>query len=104
MLTKAEIDAVLDEVLGPMPMPKPKVVVSDGVPIRDAVVQVSPADPNSRHGTVETVTVHRRPDCYIPPDAVTDRWLADLETKVRDRQRRREVDPFGLGHWGPHDD
>jgi hypothetical protein len=100
----AEIQAILDEIIGPRPKPKPKVVVSDGVPVRDADVIVSRADPNSRYGTVETVSV-RRPDwTTINMQQAEARWWDNIRARETDRRRRREADPFGLGHWGSHDD
>jgi hypothetical protein len=101
----AEIQAVLDEIIGPPPLPKPKVVVSDGVVIRDADVHVSPADRrNSRYGLVETVSV-RRPDwTTINMAQAEERWWDNIRARETDRRRRRDADPFGLGHWGPYDD
>jgi hypothetical protein len=97
------------------PKPKPKVVVSDtrnaaGRPevIRDADVVVSRADPNARHATDGVVEVRRPP---LDPrrvtinDAAADAAYWDrVNAQAADRQRRRDADPFGMGHWGSHDD
>ena len=51
---KRELEAAVEEILGPPPKPtpktKPKVVTSDGRAIRDAVVRVAPEDPNAKDG------------------------------------------------------
>lgn len=50
---KRELEAAVEEILGPPPKPtpaKPKVVVSDGRAIRDAIVTVAPEDPNAKDG------------------------------------------------------
>jgi hypothetical protein len=98
---KAELEAELDALLGPPPLPKPKVVVSDGVVIRDADVHVSPADRrNSRYGLVETVSVRRADWVTVNMAQAEAQW----RDNIRAQERRREADPFGLGHWGPIDD
>jgi hypothetical protein len=43
---KAELIAALEELIGPRPMPKPKVVIRDDDIVRDADPHVSRADPN----------------------------------------------------------
>jgi hypothetical protein len=99
---KAQLEAELDAILGPPPLPKPKVVVSDGVVVRDADVQVSPADRrNSQHGRVEIVRV-RRADCVTINMAEAERqwWLIDQD-QAEKRQRSRQLDPHKLGLWGP---
>jgi hypothetical protein len=112
---RAEIEALMDSILGPPPLPKPKVVASNGVVIRDADVHVSPADRrNSQYGLVETVHVRRRePEWLRPADhRVVTINIAEAEMQRAQRQYdadalrqlRREADPFNLGHWGPHDD
>jgi hypothetical protein len=101
---KAEIEAILDEILGPLPLPKPKVVVSDGVVVRDADVIVSPKDRNSRYGLVETVSVRRPDSVTINMSQAEAQWWDNVGTREAVRRRRREADPFGLGHWGPNDE
>jgi hypothetical protein len=98
---EAEIWAELDELLGPLPKPKPKVVTrEDAGTIRDADVAVSRADknyPNSDEGIVRV----RRPDFVTINIAA---WEEQQRWKAEDRRRRRELDPFRIGHWGPLDD
>ena len=101
---KAELDAAVEEILGPPPKrlkPKPKVVISDGVPVRDADVVVSRADPNARHGAVETVKVRRADRVTIDQAQAEAQWQDRQRSQAADRQRRRDADPFNLGHWGP---
>jgi hypothetical protein len=101
---KAEINAILDEIIGPMPRPKPKVVTRNDLgTVRDADVEVSRADVNTS-GVERTVEV-RRPD-YVRinmPLAIAQ-WEANLAAKQRDRERMKEIDPFGWGHWGSQDE
>jgi hypothetical protein len=118
---KAELEAELDEILGPAtPKPKvsprakvvvglgqPKVVADDGVVIRDVNVMVSPADPNAQRGsaTAGVVRVRRSPPAESPLALMlrveAERQWWDREAK---RQRQRMLDPVGLGHWGPRDE
>jgi hypothetical protein len=59
---KAQIMRELEPILGPPPVPKPKVVTRDGVgTIRDADVHISRADPNAIDGQERKVEV-RRPE------------------------------------------
>jgi len=98
---KAEIIAALEKKCGPLPKVMPKVVTrEDAGTIRDADVAVSRADknyPNSDEGFVRV----RRPD-YVTINIAA--WEEQQRWKREDRQRRRELDPFRLGHWGPLDD
>jgi hypothetical protein len=100
----AEIQAVLDEIIGPRPKPKPKVVVSDGVPIRDADVVVSPKDPNARCGRAETVFVRRADYVAVNMSAADAKYHDNLRAQEDQRRLRKEADPIGMGHWGRHDE
>jgi hypothetical protein len=93
---KAEIRALLN----PTKPPKPKVVTSEGDVIRDAVVRVAPEDPNAR-GRDDRVVNVRRADWVTINIAA---WEEQQRWKAEDRRRRRELDPFRIGHWGPLDD
>ena len=93
---KAEIRALLN----PTKPPKPKVVTSEGDVIRDAVVRVAPEDPNAR-GRDDRVVSVRRPD-YVTINIAA--WEEQQRWKAEDRRRRRGLDPFRIGHWGPLDD
>src|SRR5262245_13906879 len=97
---RAEIEALLG--LPPKPKPKPKVVASEGVVVRDAVVHVSPADPNAR-GRDEVVTVRRTDHVTINMAAAERQWWLNVRDRQADREQRRALDPFGYGHWGPRD-
>lgn len=98
---KARLEAELDEILGPEPLPKPKVVAVEGRVVRDADVQVSPADRrNSRYGTVETVRV-RRNDCVTINMVEAERqWWQNVRDREADRQWRHQNDPCNLGLYG----
>ena len=99
-MTDEEIEAILDEIWGPRPKPKPKVVTSDGKEVRDATVQVSPKDPNYRKADDGVVQVRR-------PGFVTvrmDLWEEQQRWKREERLRRRALDPARTGIWGPLDD
>lgn len=87
---KAEIRALLN----PTKPPKPKVVTSEGDVIRDAVVRVAPEDPNAR-GRDDRVVSVRRPD-YVTINIAA--WEEQQRWKAEDRRRRRELDPFRIGH------
>ena len=93
---KAEIRAMLN----PAKPSKPKVVTSEGDVIRDAVVRVAPEDPNAR-GRDDRVVSVRRPD-YVTINIAA--WEEQQRWKAEERQRRRELDPFRIGHWGPIDE
>jgi hypothetical protein len=94
-MTDEEVEAILDEIWGPRPKPKPKVVTSDGKEVRDALVQVAPKDPNYRKADDGVVQVRRSDFVTINMEL----WEAQQQAKREDRRRRREIDPFRLGHW-----
>src|SRR5262249_39860408 len=93
----AELVALMEKALGltPKPKPKPKAVVDDGEVVRDADVRVSPADPNYHISDEGVVRVRRRDFVRINMEL----YEAQCEAKREDRLRRREIDPFRLGHW-----
>jgi hypothetical protein len=98
----AEIVALLEKALGLTPKPKPKfkVVVNEEGVVRDADVQVSPADPNYRGSDDGVVRVRRS-------DFVTvriDLWEEQQAAKREERRHRRIIDPCRLGLYGPVDD
>ena len=98
---KAELWLFWEDLLGPMPMPKPKVVTRDDLgTIRDADVHVSRADPNAVDGVHRTVEV-RRPD-YVTINI--PEWEWQQEEKRKEREERRRLDPYKLGLYGPTDD
>src|SRR5262249_23241649 len=94
----AELVAALEKLMGLTPDMKPKrlkAVVNDGEIVRDADVRVSPSDPNYKGSEEGVVKVRRR-------DFVTirlDLWEEQQRAKRDDRLRRREIDPFRMGHW-----
>jgi hypothetical protein len=97
---EAEIWAELDELLGPPPKPKPKVVTQDDATIRDADVPVSKADKNYPISDEGVVRVRR-------PDYVTINFAAYEEQqaeKARYKRYLKELDPCRLGIYGPIDD
>jgi len=116
---KAEVEALLDSILGPDPKPpppkppKPKVVVRDNEVIRDADVIVSPADRNAQRRGGTHIAV-RRPEPELPPlrpgelridiAAAQRQWEMEEQFRRADRAQRRQLDPFNFGHWGPLDD
>ena len=99
---RAELLALFKEELGigaPKVNPKPKVVISGAEIVRDAVVRVSPDDPNFAGSEGGIVRVRRN-------DFVTVRvylWEEQQRQKREDRLRRREIDPARLGHWNDPD-
>jgi hypothetical protein len=102
---RAELEAELDELLGAPPLPKPKVVASDGVIVRDADVHVSKADRrNSRYGLVETVHVRRGDYVTINMAEAERQWWENLRAKEARDAERRAADPCKLGLWGRVDD
>jgi|SRR6516162_5697760 len=97
---KAELIAALEELIGPRPMPKPKVVIRDDDIVRDADPHVSRADPNYVESEQGVVRVRRS-------DWVTvrvDLWEQQMRQKREERLRRRALDPCRLGLYGPIDD
>jgi hypothetical protein len=119
---RAEVEALLDGILGPEPKPqppKPKVVVSDAVVVRDADVVVSPTDVNAkRRGGDTGVRVRRatpmRAEPPLPPmgpgevridmGAAQYQWEINRADRLTDRAYRRSLDPFDYGHWGRRDE
>ncbi len=103
---RAEIEAAYEEVFGRKPLRKPKVVARNDLgTIRDADVPVSRADPNT-NGQARVVQV-RRPDWVTINFEALDQQMRATHRAydaAERRQRRDELDPFGLGHWGPNDD
>jgi len=97
---RAELLAMLEEVIGPVLAPKPKVVVNEAGVVRDADAHVSRADPNYRGSDGGVVKVRRNDVVRINMEV----WEAQQEQKREDRLRRRLLDPYRLGHWGPIDD
>jgi hypothetical protein len=97
---KAEIDAAVEEILGPKPLPKPKVVTRDDLgTVRDADVHVSRVDPNTS-GDNRVIEV-RRPD-YVTINI--PEWERQQAEKLEERRERRRLDPCRLGLYGPIDD
>ena len=97
---KAELIAALEELIGPRPMPKPKVVIRDDDIVRDADPHVSRADSNYVESEQGVVRVRRS-------DWVTvrvDLWEQQMRQKREERLRRRALDPCRLGLYGPIDD
>ena len=100
---RAELLALLEEELGLTP-PKPKkpevkVVVEETEVVRDAIVQVAPSDPNYPHSDEGVVRVRRSDFVTIRMDL----WEEQQRQKREDRLRRREIDPFRMGHWDDPD-
>lgn len=125
---RAEVEAWLDDLIGPEPPPpKPKVVANDGRVIRDADVVVSPDDVNARkRGGITEVSV-RRPDPWQKQmareaaEAARERegwrplgpgevrvnlaeaqrqWEVNQQMREWDRRQRRLNDPCNLGLYG----
>jgi len=97
---KAQLIAELEELIGPTKMEKPKIVANEEGVIRDADPHVSRIDKNYPFSDEGVVRVRRS-------DFVTvnmDLYEAQQEAKREDRRRRRILDPYRLGHWGPTDD
>lgn|SRR5262249_19858712 len=94
---KAELLALMEEALGltPPPLPKPKVVTTEGGVVRDADVEVAKADPNYARSDAGVVKVRRSQFVTVRIDL----WEEQQRLKRLDRQRLREIDPFRLGHW-----
>jgi hypothetical protein len=99
-MSDAELRAILTEIWGPPRKPRPKVVTNEGKEIRDAIVTVSPADPNYRESDDGVVKV-RRKDFVTVNMAV---YEEQQRQRREDRRRRRELDPFRLGLYGPIDE
>src|SRR6516225_8295398 len=99
---KAELLAMLEELmgLGPAPKPKPKVVTTDAGVVRDADVRVSPTDPNYPGSEGGVVRVRRTDFVTIRMDLYEEQ----MRQRREERLRRRMLDPCRLGHWGSVDD
>ena len=96
---KAVVDEIMDEIFGPMPRPKPKVVVEDAEPVRDADVHVSRADTNAGKGVDRVVEVRRADWVTVNIKA----WEEQKRWEEEDRRHRMSLDPCRLGIWGPVD-
>jgi hypothetical protein len=81
---KAQLLAELEEIVGPRPLPRPKVVTRDGATIRDADVHVSAADPNAR-GADRVVAVRRRPNWFVTIN------MPEAERQWAERRAEREA-------------
>jgi hypothetical protein len=97
---KAELIAQLEEIIGPTPMERPKVVTRDSEVIRDADPHVSKADPNYPGSNEGVVRVRRNDFVTIRMDL----WEAQMAERQEARRQRRLLDPYRLGHWGSVDD
>jgi|SRR5215831_8887714 len=93
----AELVALMEKALGltPKPKPKPKVVTTEGEVVRDADVQVSPADRN--YGRSEEGFVRVRRSNFVTINM--DLYEEQQQQKREDRMKRRMLDPYRLGHW-----
>ena len=100
---RAELRARIDAVVGPKPKPpKPKVVICDGVPIRDADVVVSPKDPNAHHAAAGVVSV-RRFDRVTLDLALAERQLWERQQmEAALRPPSKLFDPMNV--WSRNDD
>jgi hypothetical protein len=99
-MTAEEVKAILDRIWGPPIRPKAKVVTSDAEVVRDAVVQVAPADPNYRESDEGVVRVRRADFVTINMKA----WEEQQWLKAEDRRHRRMIDPCRMGHWSGDED
>jgi hypothetical protein len=112
---EAEMHAKLDAILGPMPMPKPKLVVDDGEVVADVYVPVHPKDHrNSHYGRREVVEVSKPDPEWLTAelpfergrfDRVTiDMALAEVQQQDRARDRARLAPPDRMADpmniWG----
>src|SRR5262245_39566525 len=103
---KAELLAMLEELMGlgptpkPKPKPKPKVVTTEAGVVRDADVRVSPTDPNYPASEGGVVRVRRTDFVTIRMDLYEEQ----MHQRREERLRRRMLDPCRLGHWGSVDD
>jgi hypothetical protein len=98
-MTSAQIRAWLDEIEG-IRSGKPKVVVQENRVISDADPHVSRIDPNYSKSDDGVVKVRRQDWVTIRVDL----WEQQQRERREERLRRREIDPFRLGHWGPDED
>ena len=77
------------------PSQRLKLSSNDGEVVRDADVRVSPADPNYRENDGGVVRVRRSDFVTINMELYEEQQ----RLKREDRRRRREIDPFRVGHW-----
>jgi hypothetical protein len=99
--TPAQVQAWLDSLDGIAP-PKPKAVVVEDQIVRDAEPHVSRTDPNYPNSEDGVVKVRRPPPGFVTINMQL--YEQQRELKALDRRRMREIDPFGLGLWGPVDE
>jgi hypothetical protein len=102
---RAELKAMLEEVMGPCPRTtRPKVVASkiegQAEIVRDADVKVSKVDPNYPRSERGEVRVRRADFVTINMQAYEEQQRQRWE----DRRQRRAIDPARMGHWGPVDE
>jgi hypothetical protein len=98
---KAEILAEIEQIIGPSPRRKPKVVARDDLgTVRDADVLVSRADPNAVDGQPTEVQV-RRPDWVTVNMQAYEEQVADEAAR---RKYMRSLDPARWGLYGPVDE
>ena len=97
---KAELIAQLEEIIGPTPVERPKVVTRDSEVIRDADPHVSKVDPNYARSNEGVVRVRRKDFVTIRMDLYEEQ----MREKQEARRQRRQLDPYRLGHWGSVDD
>jgi hypothetical protein len=129
---RPELEALLDEILGPDvdPLPKPKVVTSDGRAIRDANIPVHPTDVNARNAVDGVVSV-RRVDRWqsavnreaaeraeyeqgyrllkpgqvrVRTDLAMEQWEINRQLKAEAERRGRGHDPYAHMHTSLRDD
>src|SRR6516225_6610674 len=93
-MSRAEVLKIVEDIWGPIPKSKPRLVASDAEIVRDANVQVSPSDPNYSASADGVVKVRRSDFVTVNMQAYEEqqRW------KREDRLRRRSLDPSRLGH------
>lgn len=124
---KAEVEALLDDILGPEPQPvpalatpqppKPRVVVEAGAVVRDADVVVSRSDVNAKRRGGDTAVSVRRGmpiESPLPPikpgevrvnmAAAEQQWWINERDRKAEHAKRRMLDPCNLGIWGPRDE
>jgi hypothetical protein len=98
---QAQIDAMMEEICGPMPMPKPKAVVVENKVVRDADVTVSKQDKNYPASGSGVVQVRRADWVTVNMAAYEEqqRWKAEERQRrmhgpnyVADREARKKLD------------
>jgi hypothetical protein len=100
-MSRAEVKAIIEEIWGPPPKPKPKVVTTEAGVVRNANVRVSPSDPNYAASDNGVVKVRRSSDFVT---IRMDLYEEQMRLKREDRLRRKALDPARLGIWGPTDE